>query len=96
MMDRLESWVTVHFLSGPGAAAGTLLHLGLAVFVTVHVLLHKRDVAAAIGWIGLAWLSPILGPALYWMFGINRVRRRAYRISRRYVARRGPPPLSRP
>jgi cardiolipin synthase len=91
-MDRLETWAYVHFLSGPGAAAGTLLHLGLAIAVTVHVLLHKRDVAAAIGWIGLAWLSPILGPALYWMFGINRVRRRAYRISRRYVARRGPPP----
>jgi cardiolipin synthase len=91
-MNRLESWATVHFLSGPTAAAGTLLHIGLAVLVTVHVLLHKRDVAAAIGWIGLGWLSPILGPALYWMFGINRVRRRAYRISRRYVARRGPPP----
>ena len=91
-MDRLESWATVHFLSGPGAAAGTLLHLGLAIAVTVHVLLHKRDVPAAISWIGLAWLSPILGPALYWMFGINRVRRRAYRISRRYVTRRGPPP----
>jgi len=91
-MNRLETWATVHFLSGPMAAAGTVLHLGLAILVTVHVLLYKRDVAAAIGWIGLGWLSPILGPALYWMFGINRVRRRAYRISRRYVARRGPPP----
>lgn len=91
-MERLELWAYTHFLSGPGAALGTLLHLGLAVAVTVHVLLHKRDVAAAIGWIGLAWLSPILGPALYWAFGINRVRRRAYRISRRYIARRGSPP----
>ncbi|HVT52304.1 MAG TPA: phospholipase D-like domain-containing protein [Dongiaceae bacterium] len=91
-MNRLETWATVHFMSGPGAAVGTLLHLGLALAVTTHVLLYKRDVPAAIAWIGLAWLSPILGPALYWMFGINRVRRRAYRISRRYVARRGPPP----
>ncbi len=91
-MNRLELWVSTHFLSGPGAALGTLLHIGLAVAVTIHVLLYKRDVAAAIGWIGLGWLSPILGPALYFMFGINRVRRRAYRISRRYVTRRGPPP----
>jgi cardiolipin synthase len=91
-MDRLELWATTHFLSGPVAALVTLLHLGLALLVTGHVLLHKRDVGAAIGWIGLAWLSPVLGPGLYWMFGINRVRRRAYRISRRYVARRGPPP----
>jgi cardiolipin synthase len=91
-MDRLETWAYVHFLSGPGAAVGTLLHIGLALAVTTHVLLHKRDVSAAIAWIGLGWLSPILGPALYWMFGINRVRRRAYRISQRYVTRRGPPP----
>jgi cardiolipin synthase len=91
-MGWLELWAYEHFLSGPGAALATLLHVGLAIAVTVHVLLHKRDVAAAIGWIGLGWLSPILGPLLYWAFGINRVRRRAYRISRRYVARRGPPP----
>jgi cardiolipin synthase len=87
-MNHLNLWVSAHFLNGPAAAVGTLLHLCLAVAVTGHILIHKRDVAAAIGWIGLAWFSPILGPLLYWIFGINRVRRRAYRISRRYVARR--------
>ena len=50
-----------------------------AAAVTAHVLLRKRDVRAAIGWIGLAWLSPITGPALYYFFGINRVTRRASR-----------------
>jgi len=35
-MNRLETWATVHFLSGPGAAAATLLQSGLAVLVTVH------------------------------------------------------------
>ena len=31
--------------------------LVLAALVTVHVLLRKRDVASAVGWIGLAWLT---------------------------------------
>jgi len=64
------------------ADAVTLVHMVCAVAVTVHVLLHKRDVGSAIGWMGLAWLSPIIGSVLYAVFGINRVRRRAFRISR--------------
>ncbi|KQP55117.1 phospholipase D-like domain-containing protein [Methylobacterium sp. Leaf108] len=52
----------------------------LAVAVTVHVLLRKREVGAAIGWIGLAWLSPFLGGSLYILFGVNRVTRRARRL----------------
>ena len=54
-----------------------MLHLGLSVIVTVHVLLHKRNVRSAIGWIGLVWLSPFVGALLYFCFGINRVQRRA-------------------
>jgi cardiolipin synthase len=78
---------------GPaGAILGTLIHIALALSVTVHLLLHKRDVAAIIGWMGLAWLSPLLGPLLYITFGINRVRRRAYRVGLRRAARRGAAP----
>jgi len=58
-----------------------IVHIVAALAVTVHVLLRKRDVRAAIGWIGLAWLSPIAGPALYYFFGINRVTRRAARLT---------------
>ena len=65
------------------AILGPLLHLFLAGAVTLHVLERKRDVAAAIAWIGVAWLSPILGSALYFLFGVNRVQRRAYRAGRR-------------
>ena len=54
----------------------------LAIGSTIHVLLRKRDVGAAIGWIGLAWLAPIIGSALYFVFGINRVERRARRMGR--------------
>ncbi|MEN0076230.1 MAG: phospholipase D-like domain-containing protein [Paracraurococcus sp.] len=65
------------------AATGlTLLHIGLSALVTGHVLLRKREVGTAIGWIGLAWLSPFLGSALYYLLGINRVRRRALSLDR--------------
>jgi cardiolipin synthase len=63
---------------------GLLLHVVLAGAVTVHVLERKRDVAAAAAWIGLAWLSPIVGSALYFLFGVNRVQRRAFRAGRRH------------
>ena len=52
----------------------------LALAVSLHVLLRKRDVPAAIGWIGLAWLSPVIGALLYFLFGIARVTRRAREV----------------
>ncbi|WP_309389877.1 phospholipase D-like domain-containing protein [Chelatococcus sambhunathii] len=58
----------------------TALHVLAASIATVHVLLRKRDVPAAIGWIGVAWLSPIFGAALYFAFGVNRVHRKARRL----------------
>jgi cardiolipin synthase A/B len=60
----------------------TLLHVVAAMGVTVHALLRKRDVASAIAWIGLAWLSPIAGSLLYVTLGINRVRQRARQLQR--------------
>ena len=65
--------------------AGLLLaivYAAAAGAVTVHVLLRKLPVRAAIGWIGLAWLSPVFGAALYYVLGINRVMRRAARFRR--------------
>ena len=59
----------------------------LAAVVTAHVLLRKREIGSAIGWIGLAWLSPIIGCAIYFVFGINRVARRARRVRRGRHAR---------
>ena len=71
-------------LGATGAILGPLLHVLLAGAVTLHVLERKRDVAAAFAWIGVAWLSPIVGSALYFLFGVNRVQRRAYRAGRRH------------
>jgi cardiolipin synthase len=50
---------------------------------TAHVILHKRDVRGAIGWAGLIWLTPGVGPILYYLLGINRIRRKAKRLKGR-------------
>ena len=48
---------TFEGVTGPGAmlaASGLMtLHVVLLAVVTAHVLLHKRKIGAAIGWIGL-------------------------------------------
>jgi cardiolipin synthase len=75
----VTSAIELPYLLGELAA---LAHLGIATAVTVHVLLHKRDVGAAVSWIGIAWLSPFLGGLLYATMGINRVKRRAQRLRR--------------
>ncbi len=61
------------------SAADLLLGLGavLSFLVSIHVLLHKREVGTTIGWMGLVWLSPFAGSLLYALFGVNRVNRRA-------------------
>jgi cardiolipin synthase len=48
--------------------------------VTLHVLLHKREVTSSAAWIGLAWFAPVTGAVFYALFGINRVQRRARRL----------------
>src|SRR5512134_710938 len=53
------------------------VQIAMGAVASAHVVLHKRDVRAAIGWIGLIWLVPYGGSILYALFGINRLRRRA-------------------
>lgn len=64
------------------ARADVSLTVGLilAICVTLHILLSKREVASAVGWIGLVWFAPILGATVYVVFGVNRVRRRARQL----------------
>lgn len=79
-----DFWLAYHDIR-----AGVLFPLGLAIAsgVTWHVLLRKREVASAVGWIGLAWFAPITGGLVYFVFGVNRVQRRARRL-RQQVGRR--------
>jgi cardiolipin synthase len=55
----------------------TVLHTALALLVTAHALRTKRNPSSAVAWIGLAWLSPVIGSVLYALLGVNRVQRRA-------------------
>ena len=73
-----------------------IAYVGLALLVTVDVLLKKSDVRSALGWIAAAWLSPVLGSVIYYLFGINRVSRRALKLRRPGAVsapKKGQPPL---
>jgi len=56
------------------------------VFGAAHAIMYKRDSRAAVAWVGLIWLSPLIGVVLYSLLGINRIHRRAIR----HRARSGP------
>ena len=55
----------------------TLLDILFSLLATGHAVLSKRDPRAAIGWVGVIWLAPLLGVLLYVWLGINRIERRA-------------------
>ncbi len=58
------------------AVVGTLVVV-LALVTSAHVVLYKRDSRAAVAWVGMVLVFPILGAVLYALFGINRIRRLA-------------------
>ena len=51
--------------------------VAVSVVAAGHAILNKRDSRAAIGWVGVIWLSPPIGAVLYYLLGINRIQRRA-------------------
>ena len=57
------------------------VYLVVSVAAGIHVVLYKRDSQAALGWLGLIVLFPYIGAGLYLLFGVNRVQRKARRIS---------------
>lgn len=66
----------------------TGFHLLMAGLACGHALLHKRDSRAAALWLGIVWLMPILGPVLYFVLGVNRIRRRALKLGVRNTINR--------
>ncbi len=71
-----------HFLTDLWLLLVPLGHIVGAIAVTVDAVLRKRQVSAVIGWVGLAWLAPIVGSLLYVGFGINRIQRAAVAMQR--------------
>ncbi|MFK7889879.1 MAG: cardiolipin synthase [Granulosicoccus sp.] len=63
----------------PGTAFSLvgLIYLTMAIAAGLHVVLNKRNEAAAFSWLGIIVLAPLVGAMLYWLFGINRIQRRA-------------------
>ncbi|RUM95204.1 cardiolipin synthase [Pseudaminobacter arsenicus] len=49
--------------------------LPLAIVAIVHAAMTKDEVRSAIGWVGVIVLSPVVGPLIYAIAGINRIRR---------------------
>jgi cardiolipin synthase len=47
-----------------------------AVMASGHALLHKRDPRSTFGWIMVCLAIPGIGPLIYWVFGLNRIRTR--------------------
>lgn len=56
----------------------------LAVIAAGHALIFKSDSRAALGWIAVCLIFPLLGPLLYFFFGINRIRTRAQKLTPLY------------
>lgn len=55
----------------------TALSLLMSVAASLHAVLYKRDPRSAVLWTALAWLLPLGGAVLYFVLGVNRIRRRA-------------------
>lgn len=70
LIGWLEFWVTVVVVAGS------------AIVAAGHALLTRETPSGAFGWIGVSLLFPPVGPLLYYMFGVNRVRIRARRLDR--------------
>ena len=51
--------------------------LVVATYSAGHALIYKKDSRAAFGWIAVCVFLPLFGPLLYFIFGINRVHKRA-------------------
>src|SRR3954447_12392489 len=69
-----ELWRVIHQVWHIGVAGLALL---LSIIASGHAVLHKRDSRSAIAWVGFIWLVPLVGAVLYFIFGINRIRRQA-------------------
>ena len=72
------NWLDTFYKFWPHLAAG--FDVLACLLASSHALLHKRDNRAATIWIGVIWTLPALGPLLYLVLGVNRIRRHAIKL----------------
>lgn len=48
--------------------------------LSLHILANRKPSGSAVAWLGLVWMSPLLGWTVYLLLGVNRVRRKAQRL----------------
>jgi cardiolipin synthase len=53
-----------------------VLLVSCGLLTALHALLYKRDPRASLGWIVTSLAIPGVGPLLYWLLGVNRIRAR--------------------
>ncbi len=70
----MDGWKWVSNFWHYGVAALTLV---ISLIGSGHALLYKRDTRAAVLWVAFIWLAPLVGAVLYFILGVNRIRRRA-------------------
>ena len=78
MVDGISMVLALNFLR----LAREFWHIGVAILAVLlsilasgHAVLYKRDSRSVIAWVGFVWLVPLVGAVLYFIFGINRLRR---------------------
>ncbi|KQR67912.1 phospholipase D-like domain-containing protein [Rhizobium sp. Leaf341] len=59
-----------------------VLSVVLGVPAAIHATMTKDEVRAALGWVGVIVLSPVLGAIIYAVAGINRIRRSSIGLQR--------------
>jgi cardiolipin synthase len=74
--------VTMHAISLAGSLSVTL-YLAAGIAASLHALLTKPDPRSALSWMALCLLVPYGGALLYFLLGVNRVRRREPAAGRR-------------
>jgi cardiolipin synthase len=67
----------VPFLADLWQVIAAALTFALSAIASAHAVLYKRDSRAAVSWVGVIWLVPVIGAVLYVLLGINRIRRQA-------------------
>jgi cardiolipin synthase len=74
VLAQLDGWSEA--LARVWTVALAVVDVTLALVASAHIVLAKRDARAAMLWVGLVWLAPVIGAVLYLLIGINRIKRR--------------------